>query len=218
MAKWIDITGRRFGRLIVISQQPKPEGRRKEGYWLCKCDCGNEIITNKDHLRQGDTKSCGCLKRELMSSAKIKHGQTKRGKTTDEYRAWACMKVRCLNPNSKFYYDYGGRGIKISERWLGEHGFENFFEDMGKRPSKKHSLDRFPNNESGHYEPGNCRWATKPEQSRGKRNNIWIEYNGERKILTDWAKVLKVKYPTLLFMYHTGKPFEQIVEYYKRKK
>lgn len=108
------------------------------------------------------------------------HGMGK----TSEYSIWSMMKDRCVNPNSTAFSYYGGRGIRVCDRWL--ESFENFFEDMGKRPSKKHQLDRIDND--GDYSPENCQWRTVKQQHRNKRNNVWIEFDGKKKILSDWAR------------------------------
>lgn len=108
---------------------------------------------------------------------------------TPEYLIWAHMKTRCYNKNYKLYHCYGGRGIIVCDRWL--NSFENFISDMGKRPTSKHSLDRFPN-QNGIYEPENCRWATPKEQQGNRRNNKWIEHNGKRMIQADWARELNM--------------------------
>lgn len=108
---------------------------------------------------------------------------------TVEYQAWVNIKTRCYNSNSPAYKDYGAKGIIMCDRWL--NSFSAFLEDVGLRPSPQHSIDRFPNKE-GNYEPGNCRWATPKEQSRNTIKNVWVEYNGENKLMTDWSALLKV--------------------------
>jgi len=151
--KLIDETGKRYGRLLVVGFQ--------NGKWECKCDCGKVTYVLGGNLRSGRQKSCGCLDYER----KVKHGNTSGSKETPEYRAWKNMKKRCYNTKDKYYQDYGGRGIKVCDRWL--HSFENFLEDMGKRPSPKHSLDRIDYN--GDYSPENCRWVTASEQIINQR-------------------------------------------------
>lgn len=209
----INLVGKAFGRLSVISEK----GRSKDGnvMWLCRCDCGKEITTNGRNLKRGDTNSCGCVRSEYYSSAR-KHGHSFKASKTSEYRTWGAMKSRCLNPKNKYYYNYGGRGIKICSRWLGNKGFEHFLSDMGPKTSDKHSLDRIKNNKN--YTPKNCRWATKYEQERNKRSNIWFTYNGERRILKDWARILGINYGTLRGRVGCGKSFNVTVNrMYKNK-
>ena len=129
------------------------------------------------NLRSGWSKSCGCLKAS-RGGTNANHGMHK----TSTYNVWNGMKARCLNPKNPKYHRYGGRGIKVCDRWL---AFENFFADMGEKPQGK-SLDRHPNND-GDYEPGNCRWATIAEQNNNTSVNHLLEYNGEVKTVSEWA-------------------------------
>jgi hypothetical protein len=158
-----DIAGRTFGRLTV--------GRlayvRGAAYWQCACACGRSAIVCTDELRSGDTRSCGCLRREATGKRgerHVTHGASVGGKTTREYKSWCAMKTRCNNPNTADYRSYGGRGIKVCERWDGS--FTAFMADMGPRPKGK-TLDRI--NVNANYEPLNCRWATNAEQQKNKR-------------------------------------------------
>ena len=184
-----NLQGIRFGRLIVI----KEGGRGNAGQlkWVCRCDCGSMKEIRAQNLMLGNTISCGCAHKEQLIKRNTKHGQTVGGRIPTEYTIWSQMKDRCLNPNAEPYEDYGGRGIKVCKRWVGKNGYANFFKDMGKRPSKNHSLDRFPNND-GDYKPSNCRWGTQAEQSRNKRNNVWLEHDGKRMIMADWATELNM--------------------------
>jgi len=158
------------------------KGNRK--YCFCDCLCGTRKLIRIDSLNNGESKSCGCLHREAVT----KHGMKK----TKIYHVWAIMLDRCNNPHSIKYPNYGGRGIKVCDRWL---KFENFFTDMGDKPSEEYSLDRI--NNDGDYTKDNCRWATNKEQSRNKRNNIKCEINGEIKLLIEWCEIYKANYYTV---------------------
>jgi hypothetical protein len=160
--------------------------------WVCRCICGTERVVLGDSLTYSKSKSCGCTKAEITRKTMTTHGQSGR---TSEYLAWASMKNRCLNPNNKDYPYYGGRGIMIYEPWI--DSFEAFYAYIGPKPSRNHSLDRWPNNDTGHYEPGNIRWATRKEQSNNTRGLHWIEYNGKKMIMADWAKYLGWNYDRL---------------------
>lgn len=162
------MVGQRFGRLVVLAVDSKDANYMV--FWYCRCDCGNNKVIVGTRLRNGKTKSCGCLAREQAASrAKARNATTPPRKThglrrSPEYRAWQNMKKRCLSPNAVQYPYYGLRGISICAEWM---RFESFYADMGPKPSRVHSLDRKDND--GNYEPGNCRWATKVEQATNRR-------------------------------------------------
>lgn len=180
MAKFIDLTGEKFGRLTVIKRVEshiEPSGGRRT-MWLCKCTCGNTKIIGARELTRGYTKSCGCLHNEKTKQRTTKHGKI----NTRIYKIWLSMKQRCLRPSNPYYENYGARGIKVCDRWL---DFENFYNDMYKSyvkhikefGEKDTTLDRIDVN--GNYEPNNCRWATFKEQQNNRTNNHYIYYKGE---------------------------------------
>lgn len=190
--------------LTVTGVTYRPSRRWPIVMLTATCRCGTSVEIPPDRL--GKTRSCGCITSELITKSKITHGASRRYRWTPEYRTWAGMIVRCENPNVARYDRYGGRGIRVCERW--RSSFEAFLEDMGFRPSPSMSIDRFPDND-GNYEPGNCRWATKKEQARGRRR--FIEAFGERLSLGEWAAKLGVKPNVIVSRLHIGWSAERAV-------
>lgn len=178
----VDLVGMTFGRLKVLEFSYK---KRNANFWKVACACGTIKILSVLNFKYGNTKSCGCLKSETISKAKKTHGHSVI--KSDEYRAWKHLRGRCCNPNNHKYPNYGGRGIKVCDRWM---KFENFLEDMGKKPTPKHSVDRINNH--GDYEPNNCRWATNKEQSRNRTDNLYLETDYGKMILADACAKYKI--------------------------
>ncbi len=195
-----NLTGRRFGCLVTIG--PVVIKRYKGAthvIWQCRCDCGNETSVSAGNLRRGQSRSCGCMKGKWCSDANIKY-EFGKAKPLPEYRAWCHMKGRCYDENDKRYADYGGRGIRVCNRWLDD--FAAFYSDMGQRPSSRHTIDRIENN--GDYEPNNCRWATFTEQNRNRRISRYLTVNGERRHAKEWAGVFGVPYGTIVSRLQRG--------------
>jgi hypothetical protein len=163
-----DLIGMKFNRWTVISSEYTQKGNKRE--WKCRCECGSVRYVRELGLKSGGSKSCGCYKRDALRARQTKHG----GAYTLEYASWYTMITRCTNPESISFPSYGGRGIKVCDRWK---DFLVFQSDMGHRPSPQHSLDRV--NNDGDYEPGNCRWATRLEQSNNQRSNRLITFRGK---------------------------------------
>lgn len=183
------LEGKRFGKLIAIEidMQKKIE-KPRFNFWICRCDCGNMTSVNTRDLNSGHTKSCGCLKNRCT------HGLT--GQLP--YRIWRHILARSFNPKAQHYDRYGGRGIKVCDRWL---RFENFIEDMGM-PFNGATIERIDNDKG--YSPENCRWATRKEQAHNTTRNVWLEYQGERKILTDWSRDLGINKFTIMHRLKRG--------------
>lgn len=213
MPKPANLLGQIFGRLTVVESA----GSNKFGQrmWVCRCECGKIVVNTTGCLNSRNSVSCGCYHQDRMRGAAYKHGHGGNNNTkTIEYYSWINMITRCRNKNFKSKKHYSGRGIDVCNRW--RNSFNDFFDDMGNRPSKAHSLDRI-NNDLGYYKE-NCRWATQAEQGRNRRNNLWIEFMGKRMVMADWAKLLNVKAQYDIHRYlKRGKTFEWIYNYYTER-
>lgn len=171
-----DLTGRKFGRLTVLEFHGKDKDRRIQ--WKCLCECGNETIVTGKRLRNGDTKSCGCLHKEKFTH--ITHGK----RQTRLYSIWRNMLNRCEYKSHIEYSRYGGRGIKVCDEWKDFLTFYNWAITHGYADDL--TIEREDVN--GNYEPSNCKWATSREQSRNTRRNRILEYNGKKQCVADWEE------------------------------
>jgi hypothetical protein len=176
------LTGQVFDRLTVLGQTGSgPQGC----LWRVRCQCGQEFSVRSNSLRTGGTRSCGCRRR--------KHGESRRETLTREYAAWQSMVSRCEYPQDRVFRHYGGRGIRVCERW--RSSYPTFLADMGRRPSPTHSLDRIDPN--GNYEASNCRWATPKEQARNKRTSRVLNVGGESRTVAEWAERTGIGFTTI---------------------
>lgn len=180
------IPGQRFGRLIIIREiEEQPPFR----IILCRCDCGVEIPVRLNSLRTGNTTSCGCFRKEVVSAKNLTHGMSQ----TSIYQTWKGMIKRCENPNDSVYRYYGGRGIKVCTRW--RESFDAFLKDVGIPPENQTSIDRI-DNERG-YEPGNVRWVNRMMQPRNRRSNRNITIDGMTHCLSEWCEIYDAPYATV---------------------
>lgn len=182
-----DLTGRRYGRLVV--KELVLSSKRGNKQWKCVCDCGNERIVSSNHLSSGHTQSCGCYLIDQIST----HGMS----YSCEYDTWRSMLQRCYNQKAKSYQNYGGRGITVCDRW--RESFENFYEDMGSRPEGT-SIERIDND--GNYEPDNCKWATDIEQANNRRRTLRFS-DGET--FSNWVRNNDLPYDKALRNFHLNK-------------
>jgi hypothetical protein len=186
MPRLRNLTAQTFGRLTVIERgQNDARGR---ACWWCQCACGNRRLVPSWSIISGNTKSCGCLHKELARQRRLIHGMRK----SPEYYIWYAMRQRCRDPHVQSYVNYGGRGITVCERWL--HSFENFYADMGPRPSPTHTIER--KNNDGPYSPDNTIWLPKALQHRNKRNNRLITLHGQTACLTEWLHRTRISLTT----------------------
>jgi hypothetical protein len=190
--------GLKYGRLIVLSLA---DNKGKKSRWNCLCDCGNKTKVTSSNLQTGHSLSCGCLKAETMSKNMFKHGKVR----TRAYQSWEGMIFRCSNKNSTGYKYYGGRGIRVCDRW---ENFINFHEDMGDCPDGL-TIERINTNDD--YKPGNCKWATYKEQNLNKRNNRYLSFNGTTKMLREWASDIGVCRSTIYRRIKKGWSIEKIL-------
>lgn len=189
MQKIESLVGQQFGYYTVLKEVAQ---RKTLRYYLCRCRCGVEREIAQNSLRAGTVRSCGCWKRQQMSDYPL--AQTHGMSHTVEYQTWLNMKARCYRPEATEYFRYGARGITICDAW--RNSFEQFYEDMGPKPSPGHSIDRHDFN--GNYEPSNCYWATAGEQANNRRTNTRITLFGRTQTLVQWERELGVKHHTVM--------------------
>lgn len=195
MGRLGDLSGQQFERLKVLHEVERyiaPGGSGTRRQFLCRCTCGTQVVATASRLRSGETKSCGCLQREVAATQASQLRQTHAMSKTRVYRIWLGMVDRCTRSSQAKYADYGGRGIRVCERW---RRFEAFYEDMGEPPSDQYSIERRDVN--GHYEKSNCYWATQREQCNNTRTNVRLDHNGVTQTLTQWAEQLGLNAKTL---------------------
>lgn len=197
-----DIRGNRYGRLTAIKYVGTDN--RSVSVWECRCDCGKTLDVTAHSLKKGHTRSCGCLKKDKFLERITRHGHASNTSRSPEYSAWVNLVARCSRTSHPQYRSYGGRGIKVCERWL---KFDNFFHDLGSRPSPNHSIHRIDNDRG--YVEGNVKWATWDEQSNAKRTNHAITFNGKTMNLMQWAKEIGVHYVTLHYRLKRGWSIER---------
>lgn len=199
-----DITGQKFGRLVVIREVDNSQYKSNSAMWECKCDCGNVIVTQGSALRNGHTKSCGCFRLDMASDNAIIHG----GSYTRLYQTWSDMKTRCNNPNNKSYKNYGGRGISYAKEWEDFEVFREYSLSIGYNDSL--TIERIDVNRG--YEPGNITFIPVSKQPLNRRSSIKITHNGVTKTLGEWASDFKINRGTAWFRYMKGYPFDRIFE------
>jgi len=201
MRKKIDLTGQRFGRLVALHQDIREKPGR--AYWVCLCDCGKETTVRGGNLRSGDTRSCGCLSREVAQQRATTHGLSKH----PLFKVWCNMRQRCSNPRTANWAPYGGRGIVVCDRW--KESFQAFYEDMSPTYQVGLQLDRIDND--GPYTSENCRWATRDQQGNNRRPNRRLAFDGQIHTVTEWADLLDIDRQALYARLSRGWSVERVL-------
>ena len=208
-ATFKDITGKRFGKLVAIERIGSRNGK---ALWRCRCDCGKYTDVPGSALRSGGTKSCGCLHNERIKETNVTHGMTK----TRLYRKYQHMKGRCYTKTDSRYMDYGGRGIKICDEWLGENGFENFYKwaiENGYSEDGNtwdNTIDRI--NNDGDYCPENCRIVNQLVQSNNRRTNRLETANGETHTIAEWSRKTGIPSGSIIYKLNSGAKPEEFLK------
>lgn len=201
--------GDRFEMLTVVAPSQPTNNRIKQ--WECKCDCGTIKVVQEGNLKHGQVKSCGCLRKqrsaEVARNNFTSHGEGSGGKTTTEYRTWVSMIQRCYQPTHDSYKHYGGRGITVCDEF--RNSYPRFLEEIGRRPSIKHSLDRIDNSRG--YEVGNIRWATREEQQNNRRDNRLLEFCGDSLSIAQISRRVGVPPDTLRQRINNGRSLKEAI-------
>jgi hypothetical protein len=208
--KYKDLEGKRFGRLVVIKFSHKKEkNNSRKYYFLCKCDCGKEKTIEASALIYNKTISCGCYHSEKVKRPKNKDVKVTTNKSL--YSRWSSLKQRCYDKNNSRYKNYGARGIKVCDEWLGKNGSENFIRwALQNGYNDDLTIDRIDVN--GDYCPENCRWVSNKEQASNKTTNVFVFYNGDKKTIREWSLILKVNEDTLYRRKKKGWCDKKIIE------
>ena len=203
-----NLVGRRFGMLTVIARAPNyVHGKAKHSRWLCKCDCGNTQTFMGAVLQRGDAKSCGCQRAKWNGDAHRTHGAS----NSPLYRRWETMKSRCMDTSVEHARNYRDRGIAVCDEWLGPDGYAHFQNwALANGYSPELTIDRIDNDKG--YSPDNCRWVTHAEQHLNTRNNLWLEYRGERYTCSQLSKMFGINDATLRSRIKQGWDIERAVE------
>mgnify|MGYP004683691869 CR=1 FL=1 len=190
MAKLKDLTGQRYGRLIVLERSNNIGNKTA---WLCKCDCGKKTVVSGNNLHNGHVRSCGCLWKDIVPENNKKLN-TRHGETHSKlHQTWSNMRYRCNNPRCKSYKDYGGRGITICEEWESYEAFRDW--SLANGFADDRSIDRIDVN--GNYEPSNCRWTDMKTQSNNKRDNNYLKFQGQTHTIQEWSEITGIKWTTI---------------------
>lgn len=198
MSSFKNLTGKRFGRLVVLERVEN--NKRQQAQWLCKCDCGNTKVICAASLKKGSTRSCGCLIHEINSTHSLRK--------TRLYNIWRGIKIRCFNQNSRAYKNYGGNGITMYNEW--KDNFKSFYDwSMSNGYTDELSIDRIDNNKG--YFPDNCRFVDKIVQANNKRNNRLLTYNGETHTVAEWGRILNISRSTLFSRLNMGWTVERML-------
>lgn len=198
-----DLQNQVFGRLTVIDKYPIND-KHNNVQWNCVCSCGQKVIIRGMSLTNGHTNSCGCLRKEIRKELMTTHDSSH----TSEYRSWRRMLSRCYNTKGKHYSRYGGRGITVCESW--KNSFEAFYEDMGKKPTPLHTLERRDNDKN--YDFLNCTWATRKEQANNRSTNTYYTLKGITKTLAQWCDEVGLKYSLVINRLVSGWTFPEAIE------